>query len=91
MVTWTEFISKWKAHLLFSGAFLAAAAFSVVVNLIAAERLSEAALHGVQEIRPAEVVMFFAFWYYCAFYQSKDEWHSSFTSLKLRSKDDEHS
>jgi len=35
MVTWTEFISKWKAHLLFSGAFLAAVAFSVVVNLIA--------------------------------------------------------
>jgi hypothetical protein len=88
MVTRTEFISKWKTHFLFCGLFLAAFAFSVVVNMFAGERFSQSVLLVVQEIRPAEVLMFFAFWYVCAFYRRNDEWSSSFTSLNLTSKDE---
>ncbi|MDQ3174586.1 MAG: hypothetical protein M3Q91_12910 [Acidobacteriota bacterium] len=90
MVIRGEYISKWKMHLLFGGGFLAAIAFSVVVNMVAGEHFSEAAWSAVREIRPIEVVMLVAFWYYCAFYQPKDEWSSSFTSLNLGSKDEEH-
>jgi hypothetical protein len=90
MVTRSNFSSKWKAHLLFGGGFLAAIAFSVGVNMVAGEHFSEAAWSAVREIRPIEVVMLIGFWYYCAFYQPKDEWSSSFTSLNLGSKDEEH-
>ncbi len=90
MITRSEFTSKWKTHLLFGGGFLAAIAFSVVVNMVAGEHFSEAAWSAVREIRPMEVVMLVAFWYGCAFYQPKDEWSSSFTSLNLGSKDEEH-
>jgi len=90
MVIRGEYIPKWKMHLLFGGGFLAAIAFSVVVNMVAGEHFSEAAWSAVREIRPIEVVMLVAFWYYCAFYQPKDEWSSSFTSLNLGSKDEEH-
>ncbi|MGI8897010.1 MAG: hypothetical protein ACR2IB_01330 [Pyrinomonadaceae bacterium] len=85
-----EYLSKWRIHLLFGGAFLAAIAFSVVVNMVAGEHFSEAAWSAVREIRPSEIVMLVAFWYYCALYQPKDEWSSSFTSLNLGSKDEEH-
>jgi hypothetical protein len=85
-----EHISKWRVHLLFGGGFLAAMALSFVVNMVAGKHFSEAAWSAVWEIRPTEVVMFVAFWYYCAFYQPKDEWSSSFTSLNLASKDEEH-
>lgn len=34
-----EFISKWKIHLLFGGTFLAAIAFSIVMNMVAGEHL----------------------------------------------------
>jgi hypothetical protein len=90
MVMRGEYISKWKIHLLFGGGFLAAIAFSVVVNMVAGEHFFEAAWSAVREIRPFEVVMLVAFWYYCAFYQPKDEWSSSFISLNLGSKDEEH-
>lgn len=90
IITQSEFTSKWKAHLLFGGGFLAAIAFSLVVNMVAGEHFSEAAWSAVREIKPTEVVMFFAFWYYCAFYQTKDERSNSFTSLNLGSKDEEH-
>ena len=90
MVTRSEFSSKWKAHLLFGGGFLAALAFTLVVNMVEGEHFSEAALSTVREIRPLGVVMLVGFWYYCAFYQPKDEWSSSFTSLNLGSKDEEH-
>ena len=90
MITRSEFTSKWKAHLLFGGGFLAAIAFSVVMNIVSGEHFSEAAWSAVRDIRPSEVVMLVAFWYYCAFYQSKNERSSSFTSLNLGSKDAEH-
>lgn len=73
MVTRIEFISKWRTHLLFCGLFLAAVAFSVVVNMVAGKHFSAAAWSAVREIRPIEVVMLVGFWYYCAFYQPKDE------------------
>ena len=85
-----ENISKWRVHFLFGGAFLAAIAFNVVVNLLAGEHFSEAAWSALLEIRPIEVAMLVGFWGYCAFYQPKDEWSSSFTSLNLGSKDKEH-
>ncbi len=85
MITGSEFISKWKTHLLFGGGFLAAIAFSVVLNMVAGEHFSEAAWSAVREIRLMEVVLLVAFWYACAFYQPKDEWTSSFTRLNLRS------
>ena len=87
MITRSEFTSKWKAHLLFGGGFLAAITFSVVMNMVAGAHFSDAAWTAVREMRPTEVIMFVAFWYYCAFYQPKDEWSSSFTTLNLGSKD----
>jgi hypothetical protein len=91
MVLRGEYISKWKIHLLFGGGFVGALAFSIVVNMVAGEHFSAAAWSAVLETKPIEVVMLVAFWYYCAFYQPKDEWSSSFTSLNLGSKDEEHS
>ena len=91
MVIRGEYISKLKIHLFFGCGLLAAIAFSVVVNMVAGEHFSAAAWSAVRELRPIEVVMLVAFWYYCAFYQPKDEWSSSFTSLNLGSKDEEHS
>jgi hypothetical protein len=85
----TEFIAKWKTHLLFCGLFLAAFAFSVVVSMFAGEPFSQSVVLALQEIRPAEVLMFFAFWYVCSFYQPNHEWSSSFTTLNLSSKNEE--
>lgn len=90
MIGRAQFNSKLKAHLLFGGAFLAALAFSVVMKVVAGEHFSEASWSAVRGIRPIELVMALAFWYYCTFYYPKDEWTSSFTSLNLRSKDEEH-
>lgn len=85
----SDFISKWKIHLLFGGGFLAAIAFSVVVDMVAGEHFSEAAWSVVREIRSMEVVMLISFWYACVFHPPKDEWSSSFTTLNLGSKEKE--
>lgn len=90
MITRTDFTSKWKAHLLFGGGFLAAIAFNLMVNMVEGERFSQAAWSTVREVRLAEVIMFVAFWYYCAFYEPKDERSRWFTSLNLGSKDTKH-
>ena len=90
MITRAQFNSKWKAHLLFGGVFLVAIAFSVAMKMVEGEHFLEASWSAIRGIRPIELVMAVAFWYYCAFYQPKDEWSSSFTSLNLGSKDEEH-
>lgn len=85
MITRSEFISKWKTHLLCGGGFLAAVAFSVVTDVVAGERFYEAAWSATREIKPMEVVMLISFWYACVFHPPKDEWNSSFTTLNLGS------
>ena len=89
MITRSEFSSKWKAHLLFGGGFLLAIAFSLIVKMVAGEPFSQAVWSAIREVRPAEVVMFLAIWYYCAFYQPNKQ-SSPFISLNLGSKDAEH-
>ncbi len=83
-MTKNEFISKWKIHLLFSGGFLAAVAFTVAANIVAGERFLDAAWSAIREIKPTETIMLILFWYVCVFHQPKNEWNSSFTTLNLR-------
>ncbi len=88
MVTRTEFVSKWKTHLVFGVGLVAAITFNVAANMVAGQHLSDAAWSAVRELRPLEVLMYLLFWYAIAFYRLKDEWSSSLTSLNLGSKDD---
>jgi hypothetical protein len=86
-MTKSEFLSRWKIHLLFGGGFLVALASSVVTNIIAGERFYEATWSAIREIRLMEVVMLISFWYASVFYLPKDEWDGSFTTLNLGSKE----
>ena len=83
-MTKSEFVSRWKIHLLFGGGFLAAISFSFMTNIVAGERFPNAAWSAVRAIRPVEVMMLILFWYAFAFYQPKNEWSSSFTTLNLQ-------
>jgi hypothetical protein len=79
----TEFLAKWKTHLIFAGVFLSVLIFNSTFNLAAGQSLLTATWNAIREITPMEYAMLVLFWYFCAVRRPEDEWGTSLTTLNL--------
>ena len=79
----TEFLAKWKAHLIFACVVPLVIAFNSAINIANGQSLQGAIFHAIGEITPMEYAMVGLVWYACAFRRSGDDWYTPLTTLNL--------